>query len=111
VFLILGFLMGFTQGAAIITSQRFGRGDSEGVRRSFAASLILGLMFTALLMLVSLLTAKPLLVLLGTPEEIFDGALGYIIVIYWGIPAAMLFNLFPIPCVRSGTAGRHYYFW
>ncbi|MDR2078594.1 MAG: MATE family efflux transporter, partial [Treponema sp.] len=34
-FLILGFLMGFTQGAAIITSQRFGMGDKGGIRRSF----------------------------------------------------------------------------
>jgi putative MATE family efflux protein len=93
-FLILGFMMGFTQGAAIITSQRFGAGDSRGIRRSFAASLFLGAGVTLALMAVSVATARPLLRLLNTPEEILDAAYSYIIVIYWGIPAAFLFNLF-----------------
>ncbi|MFP3089018.1 MATE family efflux transporter [Treponema sp. TIM-1] len=93
-FLILGFMIGFTQGASIITSQRFGGGDSRGIRRSFAANLLLGAGITLALMAVSITTARPLLKLLNTPEEIFDSAYSYIIVIYWGIPAAFLFNLF-----------------
>jgi putative MATE family efflux protein len=93
-FLILGFMMGFTQGASIITSQRFGAGNNRGIRRSFAASLFLGIGITLALMVVSIATARPLLKLLNTPEEIFDSAYSYIIVIYWGIPAAFLFNLF-----------------
>jgi putative MATE family efflux protein len=92
-FLILGFLMGFTQGASIITSQYFGAGDEEGIRRSFVATIILSLGIAILLMAVSLLTARPLLVLLRTPAEILDEACGYITIIYWGIPAALLFDL------------------
>jgi putative MATE family efflux protein len=92
-FLILGFLMGFTQGASIITSQRFGAGDRGGIRRSFTVTVILGLGAGILLMVVSLLTARPLLVLLRTPAEILDRACSYITIIYWGIPAALLFNL------------------
>ncbi|MDR3335434.1 MAG: MATE family efflux transporter [Treponema sp.] len=92
-FLILGFVIGFTQGASIITSQRFGAGNTAGVRRSFAASIYLGIGLTVALMLVSILSARPLLRLLRTPPEIFDDAYSYIIVIYWGIAAAVLFNL------------------
>jgi putative MATE family efflux protein len=92
-FLILGFMFGFTSGAVILTSQRFGAGDEAGIRRSFAATIIIGIAITAVLMAVSITTARPLLTLLRTPAEILDDACKYITIIYWGIPAAMLFNL------------------
>ncbi|MDR0554493.1 MAG: polysaccharide biosynthesis C-terminal domain-containing protein, partial [Treponema sp.] len=93
VFLILGFMMGFTSGAAILTSQRFGAGDERGIRRSFAATIIVSIGVTAILMAVSVSTARPLLVFLRTPAEILEDACKYITVIYWGIPAALLFNV------------------
>ncbi|GHV94688.1 MATE family efflux transporter [Spirochaetia bacterium] len=92
-FLILGFLMGFCSGAAILTSQRFGAGDERGIRRSFAATIIISIGVTAVLMTVSILTARPLLTLLRTPAEILDDTCRYITIIYWGIPTALLFNL------------------
>ncbi|MDR0524878.1 MAG: MATE family efflux transporter [Spirochaetaceae bacterium] len=92
-FLILGFMMGFTQGASIVTSQRFGGADSAGVRRSFAASAFLGVFTTIGLMGVSITSARPLLVLLRTDPKILEAAYSYIVVIYWGMPAMLLFNL------------------
>jgi putative MATE family efflux protein len=92
-FLIMGFIINFTQGASIITAQRFGAQDFAGVRRSFAASIVLGLAVTAVLMLISVWAARPLLRLLRTPPEIAENAYSYIIVIYYGIPATLLFNL------------------
>ncbi|MDR0643357.1 MAG: MATE family efflux transporter [Treponema sp.] len=92
-FLIMGFMMGFTQGLSIITSQRFGAGDDRGVKKSFAVSIVLGFCITAILMLISIPSARSLLILLNTPEEIFSAAYAYIIVIYWGFPASLLFNI------------------
>ena len=40
--LIIGFLMGLSNGFAIITAQRFGAKDLRGVKKSFAMSLTLG---------------------------------------------------------------------
>jgi putative MATE family efflux protein len=37
---------------------------------------------------------RPLLVLLNTPPEIIEEAYSYIIIIFWGLPAALIFNLF-----------------
>ncbi|MDR3301459.1 MAG: MATE family efflux transporter [Spirochaetaceae bacterium] len=93
-FLILGFLIGATSGAAIVTAQRFGAADADGVRRSFAASLILCFVITIIVMAISIATLKDLLLLLNTPKEIFEGAYQYFIVLLWGMPACMLFNLF-----------------
>jgi putative MATE family efflux protein len=92
-FLILGFLMGTTAGASIITSQRFGAADEQGVRKSFAASIVISTVVTVVLMAVSISTLKPLLRLLNTPEAIFDGAYDYFFIILCGMPALTLFNL------------------
>jgi putative MATE family efflux protein len=92
-FLILGFVLGFTSGSSIITAQRFGAGDVRGVRRSFAAGIWLGLAMTLLLTAGSVLVTRPLLLLLRTPQEILGDAYAYIIVIFWGTAAMVLFNL------------------
>lgn len=92
-FFILGFVIGFTAGLAIITAQRFGAGRRRAVRRSFAVCIVLSSVMTVLLTAVSVAFARPVLELLQTPPEILEAAHAYIIVISWGIGAAMLFNL------------------
>ncbi|WP_010257626.1 MATE family efflux transporter [Treponema primitia] len=92
-FLFLGFVMGFTSGTAIITAQRFGAGDEKGVRRSFAASIVLSIIMALILTVVSVIFTRSILKLLRTPAEIFDGAYRYIIIIFWGTAVLMMFNL------------------
>ena len=48
-FFILGFVIGFTAGLAIITAQRFGAGRRRAVRRSFAVCIVLSSIMTVLL--------------------------------------------------------------
>jgi Na+-driven multidrug efflux pump len=79
-FLVLGFIMGVTMGASIITSQRYGAGDTAGVCGSFAASALISAGVTAVLMLVSIVTLRPLLRLLNTPAAIYEDAYRYFVV-------------------------------
>jgi putative MATE family efflux protein len=92
-FLILGFVMGFTSGTAIITAQRYGAGDIAGVRRSFVASIVLSIAVALGLTLISVIFTRRILILLRTPVEILEDAYKYIIVIFWGTGVTMLFNL------------------
>ena len=66
-FFILGFVMGFTSGLSIITAQRFGAQDEEGVKRSFAVSIILSTLLTILMTALSLILVRPMMSLLQTP--------------------------------------------
>lgn len=91
-FLILGFAMGFTGGLSIVTSQRFGAGDEDGVRRSVATGIISCGGLTLLLTAVSVPMTRPILQAIQTPPELIDDAQRYIIIIFWGIFALMLFN-------------------
>ena len=42
VFLIIGFAQGVSSGLAIVTARYFGAEDYDGVRRSFAANIVIG---------------------------------------------------------------------
>ena len=84
-FLALGFIMGFCVGITICTGQRFGAEDMDGVRRSTAACIILGMVATLLLTAIVLPLTRPMLVLMETPAEIIDGAQDFITVIFAGL--------------------------
>lgn len=92
-FLILGFASGLTSGFAVRTSQRFGAGDGEGVRRSVAASMELSVLLALLLMAVAMPLTGPLLRLMQTPDKYFGYAYWYLFVCFGGIGAIVLYNI------------------
>ena len=87
---IFGFIIGLTGGFSVITAQRVGSGDDEGIRRSVAAGLALSLFASIVLTALCLPLARPLLSLMRTPAELMGGALAYVLVRALGI-AALVF--------------------
>ena len=92
-FLVIGCIQGLTAGFSVITAQRFGAGDYEGVKRSVATSALLSLVATVLLTAAGILTARPLLEVMNTPADIIEDSYAYIIVIYYGVAATAFYNL------------------
>lgn len=93
VFLILGFMQGLTTGFTVLTSQRFGAGDMEGVKKSFGTAAILSVIATVVMTVVSVAGMENLLRLMRTPEDIFQMAKSYIIIICLGMGCTVLYNL------------------
>lgn len=92
-FLINGFVMGFTSGMSIVTARYFGAQDIEGVKRSFAISIILSFGLAVVLTGVGMWLARPMLELLNTPAEIIDDATVYVQIIFAGIIGMVVFNV------------------
>ena len=90
--LIIGFLMGLSNGFAIITAQKFGAKDMKGVKKSFAASLMLGCGIAVLLTVAGLLFLRPILNFLNVPEELVSVAASYIWIIIAGLLATFLYD-------------------
>lgn len=109
-FLILGFVQGLTSGLSIITSQKFGAKNEDAVRKSFAASILISSVTAIITTFFSVLLARPLLQLLQTPAEIIDDAWAYLIIIFWGIPATILFNLLSNTIRALGDSKTPLYF-
>lgn len=93
-FLLTGFAQGITSGFAILTSQRYGAGDSRGVKRSVANGILLSLGASVILTVLFLAVMRPLLRLMNTPEDIFSEACLYIMIISAGLVTTVFYNLF-----------------
>ena len=90
-FLILGFTQGLTTGFTVLTAQRFGAGDREGMRKSIGSAAILSV--TIVMTAVSMAGMDSLLRVMNTPEDIFDMTKEYIMIICAGIACNVLYNL------------------
>lgn len=109
-FLVFGFVNGFTSGLSIITSQYFGAEDQEGVKRSFAASLILSIAVTLIMTVLAVAFAKVMLEVLQTPGEIIEDALSYLRIIFIGTGASVMFNLASCMMRALGDSRHPLYF-
>jgi len=92
-FLVLGFCMGICAGFAIPVAQRFGA-KAEGEMREYAANgAWLSMGISVLLTVITVVFCSDILTLMDTPQECFNEAYHYIIVIFAGIPFIVLYNL------------------
>ncbi len=109
-FLLWGLIMGAAAGFTVITSQRFGAGDMDGMRKSVGSAAVLALVFGAAITAVSMMGMHRLLLFMNTPEDIFDGAYTYIMIFCGGILAQMLYNLLACILRALGNSRTPLYF-
>lgn len=91
-FLVLGFLYGMTSGFAVVTAQRFGAHDEEGLKRSVAINILLNFATGIIITLLACIGTRPILHLINTPEDIMEQSYSYIFIIFAGIPSMVLYN-------------------
>ena len=91
--LVIGFALGIGNGLAIVTARSFGSGDGEQLKRSVAASVVIGICITAVMTVVARFILYPFLEILNTPVEIIDQAYAYISTIILFIGVMFAYNL------------------
>ena len=92
-FLIYGFVVGMTAGFTVLTAQKFGAGDMEGMRKTVVGAGVLSFVIGTILTILFMVFMKPLLILMNTPSDIFADSYVYIMIVSGGILAQMLYNL------------------
>ena len=84
--------------------------SEDAVRKSFAASILISSAVAIITTVFSVLLTRPLLELLQTPAEIIDDATAYLVIIFLGIPATILFNLLSNAVRALGDSKTPLYF-
>lgn len=92
-FMILGLLLGMCSGCAIPVAQAFGENNPRKMRRCFANAIYLCGGLALVMSVVTALLARPILRWISTPEDIMEEAYHYIVCIFAGMFATMLYNL------------------
>ena len=85
--------IGLSNGCTVVTGQRYGAGDMEGMRRSIGTCTVLSVLFTLFIMGVFHLIIDPALVLMNIPAELLSDAKAYVMIIVDGLFAMMAYNL------------------
>ena len=93
-FMILGFCSGLCSGFAIPIAQKFGAKDNRGVKKSIANSLWLSIFFSIVITLAVTFLCHQILKWMHTPENIVNQSYQYLIVIFYGIPVVIFYNMF-----------------
>ncbi|MCM1226737.1 MAG: MATE family efflux transporter [Clostridium sp.] len=92
-FLVIGFALGSCSGFSIMTAQCFGAGDYSEMRKYTSNAMYLCAAVAIALTTVTMLMTRTILTLMNTPDEIFEYAYNYIIIIFAGIPATIFYNI------------------
>lgn len=92
-FLIMFVVVGMTNGFAVITGQRFGAKDYDGVRRSVTMSTILSTVLTLFFTFLCLGLMDYLLKWMQVPAQIYKDAYIYIQIVIMGLFVANFYNL------------------
>ena len=85
--------IGLSNGCTVVTGQRYGAGDMEGMRRSIGTCTVLSVLFTLFIMGVFHLIIDTALVLMNIPAELLSDAKAYVMIIVDGLFAMMAYNL------------------
>lgn len=91
--LIIGFSLGVGNGMGIVIARHYGAKDLERLKKSVAATLVIGAGLSGLVMVLGHFGLMPLLKFLGTPDHIIDQAFSYIRLILMGVGITFSYNL------------------
>ncbi|HHW47348.1 MAG TPA: MATE family efflux transporter [Clostridiaceae bacterium] len=108
--LLVNTFMGLSVGTAVIVAQDYGAGRikdlGDSVHTSIAISIISGLV----VMIMGFVFCKPMLILMGTPEDILELSVLYMEIYFIGVPAMMVYNFGAAILRAVGDSRRPMYY-
>lgn len=100
IFIVLQFAFGCTAGFSVVTANKIGEHDLDGVKKSLAVQIRLSVIISIILTILACLLASSLLNFIGLSKstnpiqnEIYEAAYYYIIIIFLGTSAQIFYNL------------------
>lgn len=107
---ITSVLIGLCMGSGTVFSVCFGKGDSEKLKNSFAASFIFIAAVTVIMNIIIFALADPILHLLNVPDEIYEMMRSYVVIVFGGLFFVFLYNYFAFLLRAIGNSAVPLYF-
>lgn len=108
--LLVGLFVGLCSGAGVVIAQSWGAHDPEAVDRQVHTALVLSVGLGALLTVLGVASATPMMRLMGTPEEILADSALYLRIYSLGMIPQMLYNMGTNILRAIGDSKRPLYF-
>lgn len=91
--LLLLLFMGISTGAGILVSQYFGAQEQDKLEQAIGTCLSLTFISSIVIMIIGPFIVEPLMTMLGTPEDVHQMAVDYLIIIVLGIMGSGYYNI------------------
>lgn len=91
--LLMVLFVGVSMGATIMVSQYLGAGDREGLSWTVGNCILLTLISSLIITVLGMLIARPMLILLRTPDSILDWCTSYLRILFLGSIGLGFYNI------------------
>ena len=108
--LLVNLFIGLSVGANVLIARSYGAGDIEAVHRGVHTTILLAAVSGVIMIFVGIALSRPILELMGTPEDVIDQAVLYIRIYFIGMPVVLLYNFGAAILRAVGDTKRPLYF-
>lgn len=104
--LMTNLFIGMSVGANVCAAQFYGAGHEADVKKTIHTSTAFSLICGVILIFIGLFGARPMLELMGSPEQVLDLATLYVRLYFLAMPAIMLYNFLAAILRASGDTSH-----
>ena len=90
--LMINLFIGISLGANVTIARYIGQGRLKDVKKAVHTAIIISIMSGFFVAFLGILVSRPLLTLMGVPEEVFPMAILYLRIYLMGMPVILLYN-------------------
>lgn len=90
--LIVNVFIGLSVGGCVVAARYYGQNNNEGVCRTSNTAFVISLIGGGALAVIGFFLARPLLAVMGTPDDVIDRSVLYMKIYFIGIPGNMVYN-------------------
>ena len=92
--MLIGFMMGVSTGAGVIISHYYGAGAQENLTKSIHTTIVFGLIFSSIIMVLGVFFTSDILNWMGTSKSVIDQAVIYLRIFFCGSIGIGMYNIF-----------------
>lgn len=108
--LFINLFVGLSSAANVLVARKFGSGNKSGVSKAVHTAVMVAIVIGVCLSVAGFFLARPLLLWMGSPEDVIDKSTLYMRVYFMGIPAMILYNFGSAILRAVGDAKRPTYY-
>lgn len=108
--LLINLFVGLSIGVNVLVAKHYGAKEDEEVSQTVHTAIATSLLSGFFLIAVGIAASRPLLELMGTPEDVLDKSVLYMRIYFAGMPVVMLYNFGSAVLRAIGDTKRPLYF-
>jgi putative MATE family efflux protein len=108
--LIINLFIGLSIGVSVLMAKYYGAGQQNDANETVHTAIAISTVSSIILTIFGVLMARPLLLAMGTPDDVIEHAALYMKIYFLGMPASMIFNFSSAILRAIGDTRRPLYY-